>query len=86
MCLRNTFAVMEGERSERMTDNEIIKALECCGDESGINHACSKCPKFKDNDDFCETALHNQALDLINRQKAEIERLGSRIFALNDTN
>ena len=56
-----------------MTDNEIIKALECCGFEYG--NPCSVCPKYEKDNDFCQEELHNYALDLINRQQAEIERL-----------
>ena len=56
-----------------MTDNEIIKALECCGFEYG--NPCSVCPKYEKDNDFCQEELHNYALDLINRQQAEIEKL-----------
>lgn len=56
-----------------MTDNEIIKALDCCGFEYG--NLCSVCPKYEKDNDFCQEELHNYAIDLINRQKAEIERL-----------
>lgn len=57
-----------------MTDNEIIKALECCGSEKG--NLCTQCPKFKKLGYDCnENDFFNDALDLINRQKAEIERL-----------
>ena len=57
-----------------MTDNEIIKALECCSEPVGIN--CVKCPLEKNCLDvnMCEIAL-----DLINRQKAEIEFLEHRL-------
>lgn len=51
-----------------MTDNEIIKALECC------MNACKECP-FKKYGEECAAKLNKCALDLINRQKAEIERL-----------
>lgn len=52
-----------------MTDNEIIKALECCP----AHIKCEECPmKQKHN---CMSKLNKDALDLINRQKAEIERL-----------
>lgn len=51
-----------------MTDNEIIKALECCSNAE----PCTNCPYQKQCD---ETDLAEIALDLINRQKAEIERL-----------
>ena len=52
-----------------MTDNEIVKALECCthgrcDDNCPFGGVREKCHKL---DDFI--------LDLINRQKAEIERL-----------
>ena len=50
-----------------MTDNEIIKALECCKCDD-----CDNCPNDFGN---CYANLAGYALDLINRQKAEIERL-----------
>ena len=50
-----------------MTDNEIIKALECCNKDD-----CDNCPNDFGN---CYANLAGYALDLINRQKAEIERL-----------
>lgn len=53
-----------------MTDKEIIKALECCG----VNHNCAGCPKEKEPYG-CYFVLCGGALDLINRQNAEIERL-----------
>jgi DNA repair exonuclease SbcCD ATPase subunit len=55
-----------------MEDKEIIKALECCCDEL---HCCSVCPYFlqdKEND-FCREDMNKDALDLINRQQAEIK-------------
>ena len=52
-----------------MTDNDIIKALECHADEL---NACDKCPYRKRK---CSLRLCEDALDLINRQKAELERL-----------
>ena len=59
-----------------MTDNEIIKALECCvKDDEGVRGFCNKgCPLFGKGED-CPEFLRRNALDLINRQKAEIERL-----------
>ena len=51
-----------------MIDNDIIKALEHCID--GCN---SLCPLHKNLD--CRNRLCLNALDLINRQQAEIERL-----------
>lgn len=55
-----------------MSEKDIIKALECCG----VNQSCEGCP-FK-NKGFCVGTVHallTAAHDLVNRQKAEIERL-----------
>lgn len=51
----------------QLTDSEIIKALDCCKYDD-----CNNCPNVVDN---CHANLIDYALDLINRQKAEIERL-----------
>ncbi|MGN0598670.1 MAG: hypothetical protein ACI4JK_02145 [Oscillospiraceae bacterium] len=53
-----------------MTDNEIIKALEHCSNQKYISD-CEKCQYFAFD---CRDTLIEQALDLINRQKAEIEK------------
>ena len=56
---------------KKMTDNEIIKALECC---NGADTDCWKCELF----DCCKSTVHEimqYALDLINRQTADIARL-----------
>ena len=57
-----------------MIDNEIIKALECCGNESWSS--CHPCP-YRENrfERHCAFELSQDALDLINRQKSEIEKL-----------
>ena len=66
-----------------MTDKEIIKALECC-EERDMNCVscpqCGNCPQLsyflvEANREDCRTLLFAKALNLINRQKAEIERL-----------
>lgn len=64
-----------------MTDNEIIKALECCKATS-----CSICPCFKNNLGIvlCQSDLTNSALNLINRQKTEIDKLKIEICALSE--
>ena len=54
-----------------MTDNEIIKALECCIHDD--YDYCKECPYLKNKP--CHEGLIQDAFDLINRQKAEIERL-----------
>ncbi len=54
-----------------MTDNAIIKALMCC-----TNADCLNCPRWSEewSSGTCNDFLQS-VLDLINRQKAEIERL-----------
>ena len=53
-----------------MKDKEVIKALECC--VKGLE--CKNCPAnpHKGNYGYCTSLLLKAALDLINRQKAEI--------------
>lgn len=72
-----------------MTDNEIKKALECCQYE-GVT-TCRDCPMFYthefDNEiDFdCGKYIYGRALNLINRQEAEIEKLKAMVNAELDT-
>lgn len=56
-----------------MTDKEIIQALECHthGIESNLN--CCDCDYIQFQD--CSQRMSCDALDLINRQQAEIEKL-----------
>lgn len=59
-----------------MTDNEIIKALDCC---NRIGGSCEICPLYQGTL-YCGTAsciknLTLNALDLISRQREENERL-----------
>ena len=56
-----------------MTDNEIIKVLECCGKE----YSCEKCAlnTWLDKKRDCTGAILVNALDLINRQKEKNESL-----------
>lgn len=60
-----------------MTDEQIIKALECCATDDGDD--CSQCPYgnivYKSGNGGCVNRCRKDALDLVNRQKAEIERL-----------
>ena len=64
-----------------MTDNEIIKALECCktGDD------CKGCPYYANGRYTCGEHFNEDVLDLINRQKAEIERLQNALFKQEDS-
>jgi hypothetical protein len=63
-----------------MTDNEIIKALECCGSNHHTDekYACKNCPlngRSFDEGSCYDEVLHDLALSLINRLKAENEAL-----------
>lgn len=64
-----------------MTDNEIIKALECC--IAKRNQYCFSCSFSKETN--CTLKMLEKTLDLINRQKAEIEqlRLENRVLSQN---
>lgn len=54
----------------RMTDKEIIRALECC-----VRHDnCKMCPMYDGTDDVCPLTSE-MILDLINRQKEQINGL-----------
>ena len=57
-----------------MTDNDIIKALECL---SGEEIFCKDCgfSRLESRGFACKKNVSIAALDLINRQKAEIEML-----------
>lgn len=61
-----------------MTDEQIVKALECCK----IGN-CDDCPFYGVKED-CEVELPEEALDLINRQKAENERLEDENYTLKN--
>lgn len=60
-----------------MTDNEIIKSLECCHDLSN----CGDCQygKYRTKNGLCVDMLQRDARDLINRQKAELENLKEQL-------
>ena len=55
-----------------MTDAKIIKSLECCSQDT---HDCDNCPLDIAEESLCFNEIKGYALDLIKRQKAEIERL-----------
>ena len=59
---------------KKLTDNEIIKALECCSKNSILQEFCDVCPNLAMGSQ-CMDNMVRDALDLINRQKAEIETL-----------
>ena len=61
---------MMNERTvQTMTDNKIVKALEYCFGNIVVD--CCKCAYHKCD---CVDGMIKDALDLINRQKAEIEK------------
>lgn len=58
-----------------MTDKEIIQALGNCKDCSAMEE-CNECPYVEcSTKKGCVVEMLSDALDLINRQQAEIERL-----------
>ncbi|MBO5957523.1 MAG: hypothetical protein J6Q39_08210 [Bacteroidales bacterium] len=61
-----------------MTDSEIIKALECPASE--VDVLCAECPYRTHNGLTCHSALAKDTIDLINRQKAEIETLERKLY------
>lgn len=70
-----------------MNDNDIIKALECCKDRR-CDICVRQCNHFAE-ESICRLDLIEHALDLINRQKAEIERLKTELthsIGIDNTN
>lgn len=61
-----------------MTDKEIIQALDlCCTQQNGGLMPCYGCPCWNHDEQECEGIDYDVTFDLINRQRAEIERLKS---------
>lgn len=59
-----------------MNDNDIVKALEICNNGYCYRDGCPlACGLEDDSIDKCKSELSKAALDLISRQKTEIERL-----------
>lgn len=56
-----------------MTDEQIIKALECCN-STERGHCLNECSYYNYSAN-CTQNMIKDTLDLIKRQKAEIERL-----------
>lgn len=59
---------------KKLTDEEIIEALDLCTQQNG-SIPCYDCPCWNDDEQKCEGIDYTATLGLINRQKAEIERL-----------
>ena len=64
-----------------MTDNEIVKALDICSNHKG----CCDCP-LRDEPNDCYEEMRKPILDLINRQKAEIEMIQLKIEGVQEAN
>ena len=64
-----------------MTDEQIIKAYERCFTLGFDESTCYECP-FYTATAKCTEDLRDSALDLINRQKAEIENLKVELKAM----
>lgn len=62
---------MEKIENYKMAEEEIKKALECCSVQD--NNLCIECPLSKLQGECIEIKSKN-ALDLINRKTAEIEK------------
>lgn len=60
-----------------MNDEAIKQALECC-----LIGECEGCPISKFSD--CYETLKDEAMSLINRQQAEIERLNGNLFTISN--
>ena len=56
---------------KNLTDNEIVKALEICSNDGDCNEC--KINPHKGNYGYCTSIAIKAALDLINRQKTEID-------------
>ena len=68
---------------KKLMDEEIIKALECCGKE----YSCERCilNTWLNKKRDCVGTILGGALDLINRQKAEIKGLNELVSLSIDT-
>ncbi len=64
-----------------MTDNEIVKALECCSKSNTDEHYCEDCPCRTIK--YCASHISINALDLINRQKADNKKLLKECYELH---
>ena len=74
-----------------MENKEIIKALECCKMPVGSG-SCNDCPfdyqrekRLTSTDESCTTLMFDYALDLINRQQAEIENYSNNTKTMSDS-
>lgn len=66
-----------------MTDEQIEKGLECLASEKDV--LCAGCEYRHFNGYTCHRANAKDALDLIQRQKAEIEKLKGLLWNADST-
>ena len=59
---------------KKLTDSEIVKALECCQNDED----CQNCP-LKEFYPYCDDVLSPATIDLINRLQADNERLRDKV-------
>ena len=64
-----------------MTDREIMKALECCCEKGLLCESCDECPNLTMGS-LCMDQMLRDAINLIHRQKADIERLEIELKAM----
>ncbi len=64
----------------KFTDNEIVKALECCCKSNTNDYYCEDCPY--EHIELCAAVVSKDALDFINRQKTENERLNVELVGM----
>ena len=68
---------------KKSTDEEIIEALDLCTQQNG-SIPCYDCPCWNDDEQECKGIDYTATLDLIKRQKAEIEKLNKKVEELSD--
>lgn len=64
-----------------LSDDDVVIALKCCCSEN-YEEVCPKCPLHRSGN--CNSILAMLSLDLINRYKAEIDRLKEIEYMYND--
>ena len=64
---------------EKLTDAEVVKALEVCA--YGRPDDCDNCQFSKS---YCRASLVGEALDIIRRKDAEIERLNNELVSADE--
>lgn len=63
---------------KKFTDEEIIEALDLCTQQNG-SIPCYDCPCWNDDEQECKGIDYTATLDLIKRQKAEIDSAKAKI-------